>query len=636
MIAVEASASTAVAFGTSSYGTTSSSIPQLCNKLRELGVCSEIQLPTLVIAGNQSSGKSSVVEALAGIPLPRSIGTCTRCPTEVRMRQAPPVPGTSSTGWLCHVKLKREYDAEGRELIEVPQEEKLVTIFHQAHLTECVTTAQAVLLNPTLLSQQPGGAKAFLPEELRQPGGCKESKPVQPADALTALENKFEHEFTNNSIVLEIQGAEADLTIVDLPGIIQSHDTEMFVDMIKAMVAKNIAPEHVCIVMTLTGMDDLENQAINRMAREADKQGIRTIGVITKADAIPEGAHGPCLRLPLNENLQDEKSLFKGYYAVKNPGQKQLNDGITFQQARESEAMFFRTDPVWSQEIKEELKRLPPKPGDMTFEFPNMLYQMAKELDDLANAVAADKSFYQSTDKIYRVFSNKVKGSLPTFKVKETIIGLGIRKDEEEEEHTVLMSLDKVKELRQQSRGRELPTFSSVTMDAHLDGLADVCSDRVEKLASMEECATFTMNDHSFTDSKTEFLAKLKRANLGMLDTGDADSNSNTSRDTILSYLKQAGMSLENLDEVWLAQTTPEDDELNMMAAALAYCKVSFKRVEDMVPLHIRTYLVFSFANKDNLPRDIFDELTKKMADLHTGASLPVGSDRDDGGGQGD
>jgi hypothetical protein len=64
-------------------------------------------------------------------------------------RHAPPAPGTSSIGWLCHVKLKRQYDAEGRELIEVPPEEKLVTIFHQAHLTQCVTAAQAILLNPT-------------------------------------------------------------------------------------------------------------------------------------------------------------------------------------------------------------------------------------------------------------------------------------------------------------------------------------------------------------------------------------------------------------------------------------------------------------------------------------------------------
>ncbi len=58
----------------------------LGNTLRELGVASDLQLPTLVLAGNQSSGKSSVIEAIASVPLPRKADTCTRCPTEVRMR----------------------------------------------------------------------------------------------------------------------------------------------------------------------------------------------------------------------------------------------------------------------------------------------------------------------------------------------------------------------------------------------------------------------------------------------------------------------------------------------------------------------------------------------------------------------
>jgi hypothetical protein len=43
---------------------------------------------------------------------------------------------------------------------------------------------------------------------------------------------------------------------------------------------------------------------------------------------------------------------------------------------------------------------------------------------------------------------------------------------------------------------------------------------------------------------------------------------------TILSDLKAVGISFKTLEEVYLAQTTPEDDELNMMAATLAYYKV--------------------------------------------------------------
>lgn len=46
-----------------------------------------LDLPSLVVCGNQSAGKSSLLERLCGVKLPRAAGTCTKCPTEV----SPPV-----------------------------------------------------------------------------------------------------------------------------------------------------------------------------------------------------------------------------------------------------------------------------------------------------------------------------------------------------------------------------------------------------------------------------------------------------------------------------------------------------------------------------------------------------------------
>ncbi|KAI3837277.1 hypothetical protein MKX03_013000 [Papaver bracteatum] len=45
-----------------------------------------IQLPTIVIVGDQSSGKSSVLESLAGISLPQGQGICTRVPSIMRLQ----------------------------------------------------------------------------------------------------------------------------------------------------------------------------------------------------------------------------------------------------------------------------------------------------------------------------------------------------------------------------------------------------------------------------------------------------------------------------------------------------------------------------------------------------------------------
>ncbi|KAF5727253.1 hypothetical protein HS088_TW22G00942 [Tripterygium wilfordii] len=57
------------------------------DKLRHLMVMKEgIQLPTIVVVGDQSSGKSSVLESLAGINLPRGQGICTRVPLVMRLQ----------------------------------------------------------------------------------------------------------------------------------------------------------------------------------------------------------------------------------------------------------------------------------------------------------------------------------------------------------------------------------------------------------------------------------------------------------------------------------------------------------------------------------------------------------------------
>lgn len=56
-------------------------------------------------------------------------------------------------------------------------------------------------------------------------------------------------------------------------------------------------------------------------------------------------------------------------------------------------------------------------------------------------------------------------------------------------------------------------------MDKHLDMSCENCSDRLQSLCLMEKEDTFTMNAGTFTDSKNGFLAQLKEAHLGSLDT---------------------------------------------------------------------------------------------------------------------
>ena len=66
----------------------SRSILDLLDELRQIAG-SEIIIPQIAVVGDQSSGKSSVLEALSGIPFPRGLGLVTKCPICISMHKTP-------------------------------------------------------------------------------------------------------------------------------------------------------------------------------------------------------------------------------------------------------------------------------------------------------------------------------------------------------------------------------------------------------------------------------------------------------------------------------------------------------------------------------------------------------------------
>ncbi len=62
------------------------SMLNLIDKLRDFKLDEYIELPRIAVLGEQSSGKSSLLESIAGISfLPRGTGIVTRRPLELRM-----------------------------------------------------------------------------------------------------------------------------------------------------------------------------------------------------------------------------------------------------------------------------------------------------------------------------------------------------------------------------------------------------------------------------------------------------------------------------------------------------------------------------------------------------------------------
>jgi len=68
--------------------------------------------------------------------------------------------------------------------------------------------------------------------------------------------------FTRNVVVLEITGADVDLALIALPGIIQTEqgDDGSNVELVKQLVEQYISSSRSIIVATITCKDDIDNQ----------------------------------------------------------------------------------------------------------------------------------------------------------------------------------------------------------------------------------------------------------------------------------------------------------------------------------------------------------------------------------------
>lgn len=86
-------------------------------------------------------------------------------------------------------------------------------------------------------------------------------------------------------------------------------------------------------------------QEIVSLAKEADPDGSRTIGVVTKVDMLEEGTHDSWRDVFSNTG---PVRLKLGYQFLRNPTPQELTNGISSDQAVRNEEEFFRTDPYFS------------------------------------------------------------------------------------------------------------------------------------------------------------------------------------------------------------------------------------------------------------------------------------------------
>ncbi|KAG2158748.1 P-loop containing nucleoside triphosphate hydrolase protein [Suillus bovinus] len=288
----------------------------LINRLHTTGVQTDMDLPMIAVIGSQSAGKSSLIESISGITLPRSAGTCTRCPTECKLSR-------SEDAWKCLVKLHITTGPSGQPC-DVATISFGSPITDKADVEDRIRRAQRAILNPSINEQK------FLYE--------LEDQTAEQAEL----------SFSKNCVSLEISGKDvADLSFVDLPGLIASVGSTGKtgdIDLVKGLVTSYIEKPSCVILLTVTCETDFENQGAHHLTKQFDPEGKRTVGVLTKPDRIPPGEESAWLKFIRNE----QEPLVNHWYCVKQPGSQLLKDGISWAEARKQENDFFTLTQPWS------------------------------------------------------------------------------------------------------------------------------------------------------------------------------------------------------------------------------------------------------------------------------------------------
>ncbi|KAK7040881.1 hypothetical protein VNI00_009477 [Paramarasmius palmivorus] len=305
----------------SSYAQRRKELLTLVNQLRAVGAQSDLDLPRITIIGNQSAGKSSVVEAISGvINLPRDAGTCTRCPIECRLSS------TSGT-WRCHIKIRQEYDEQGKRLAEIKEVPFGSTILSREEVEPTLRKAQFAVLNPRL------DKKTVL------------STSVDQLDSLPTNGKSFS--FSRNVVCVDLEGPElTDLSFIDLPGIIQNAPDDETIRLVEELVLSH-TQGNCLILVALPMTDDIENQKALRLARQVDPTGQRTIGVMTKPDMLGPGSR-KALDLWVDVIEGRRHPLVHGYYCTRQPNDDERSKGVSPAQARSLEEHFFKETLPWS------------------------------------------------------------------------------------------------------------------------------------------------------------------------------------------------------------------------------------------------------------------------------------------------
>ncbi|XVE71284.1 hypothetical protein DITRI_Ditri10aG0138900 [Diplodiscus trichospermus] len=271
--------------------TIGSSLIPVINKLQDILASSgtelcDISVPQIAVVGSQSSGKSSVLEALVGRDfLPRGCDICTRRPLVLMLEKRSPSSDDDSSEWgeFRHLRGRRFYD------------------FSQI--------------------------RREIQAETEREAGCNKG----------VSEKQIRLKISSPNVL--------NMTLIDLPGITKVPVGDQPSDIearIRRMIMAHINHENCIILAVSPANSDLATSDALQIAKLADPTGSRTVGVITKLDIMDRGTNA------CNFLLGRVVPLKLGYVGVVNRCQEDINKNRSIREALEYEEQFFHDHPVYN------------------------------------------------------------------------------------------------------------------------------------------------------------------------------------------------------------------------------------------------------------------------------------------------
>jgi GTP-binding protein EngB required for normal cell division len=255
----------------------------------------DIDLPRIIVCGDQSSGKSSVLDAISRLDFPRDESTCTTFATELTLDHHDGAAVAISIIWNNTKQEEEEFHPKDLSL---------------KSLASTINEAKGLME-----SRNGQTGCTFFKDVLR----IKASNPGWPP-----------------------------LTLVDLPGLVQSGMDDQELETVVDIISTHMVKPKTIILAVVSASHDAQNQGIMKLAQKYDPEGRRTMGIITKPDRVSS----PQMEQKWIQMAMGKDSKYKcelGWHVVRNRDPAETN--CDFDQRDRKEEEFFR-DSAWKRNLR--------------------------------------------------------------------------------------------------------------------------------------------------------------------------------------------------------------------------------------------------------------------------------------------